>query len=105
MSYVPPGHVAINVYERYVLVRRDDTILANIDKKPQDFPVYHQAYKRSPESPYVDIVMIFADGRVVCYEINEKNTSYFELWKFKTTTADKSIQGEKRQAKESNLQA
>jgi hypothetical protein len=41
MSYVPPGHVAINVYERYVLVRRDDTILANIDKKPQDFPVYH----------------------------------------------------------------
>jgi hypothetical protein len=41
MSYVPPSHVAINVYERYVLVRRDDTILANIEKKPQDLPVYH----------------------------------------------------------------
>jgi len=96
MSYDPPGHVAINVYERYVLVRRDDTILANIQKKSQDFPVYHEAYKRNPESAYVDIIMIFADGRVICYEIDEKKTSYIELWKFKTTPADKTVQGEKR---------
>jgi hypothetical protein len=40
--------------------------------------------------------MIFADGRVTCYEINEKSTTYIELWVFKTTPADKSIQGEKR---------
>jgi hypothetical protein len=30
INVLPANHVAINVYERYIIVRKEDTVLANI---------------------------------------------------------------------------
>ena len=57
INVLPINHVAIHVYERYIMVRKEDTIIANIEKTPKDIPVYHWSYNRNTNSSTIDLLV------------------------------------------------
>lgn len=76
----PKGSNYVKVYEKYMLVKREDKVIVNIPIKANQKPERIWAHTFEPNSQWFSMIVEFENKNIKVYKINSNKNQYKDVW-------------------------
>ena len=76
----PHGSNNVQVYEKYMLVKREDKVVVNIPKKLEEKPRRIWAHTFEPNSKSFSMIVEFENNNIKVYKIDSQKHEYQDVW-------------------------